>query len=87
MWPYVVQLFTCHVPCIGCCRRQMNPGAFSHKVLDLMEAGESVAELAAALGMSDQTISTWRTHDQADRWARSGGDEFTRNVTASRRGR
>jgi transposase-like protein len=34
------------------------PVAFRRKVLDLIEAGKSVAEIADQLGVSDQTIYT-----------------------------
>jgi transposase-like protein len=36
------------------------PVAFRRKVLDLIEAGKSVAEIADQLGVSDQTIYNWR---------------------------
>ena len=36
------------------------PVAFRRKVVDLIEAGKPVAEIAAQLGVSDQTIYNWR---------------------------
>jgi transposase-like protein len=41
-------------------------------VLDLIEAGKSVAEIAAQLGVSDQTIYNWRNQHQIDRGLRAG---------------
>jgi transposase-like protein len=51
-------------------RRQ--PVAFRRKVLDLIEAGKPVAEIAAQLGVADQTIYDWRNQDQIDRGLRAG---------------
>ena len=48
------------------------PVAFRRKVLDLIEAGKAVAEIAAQLGVSDQTIYNWRRQDQVDRGVRAG---------------
>ena len=42
------------------------------KVLDLIEAGEPVAEIAVQLGVSDQTIYNWRNQDQIDCGQRAG---------------
>jgi transposase-like protein len=36
-------------------------------VLDLIEAGRTVAAVAHDLGISDQTIYTWRRQDRIDR--------------------
>jgi transposase-like protein len=36
-------------------------------VLDLIEAGKPVAEIAVQLGVSDQTIYNWRNQDRIDR--------------------
>jgi transposase-like protein len=41
-------------------------------VLDLIEAGKPIAEVAASLGVSDQTIYNWRTQDRIDRGLQSG---------------
>jgi transposase-like protein len=35
--------------------------------LDLVEAGRPIAEVAQALGISDQSIDTWRRQDRIDR--------------------
>ena len=48
------------------------PVEFRRKVLDLVEAGKPVAEIADQLGVSDQTIYTWRKQDRIDRGLRSG---------------
>ena len=41
-------------------------------MLDLIEAGKPVAEIAVLLGVSDQTIYNWRNQDQIDRGLRAG---------------
>jgi transposase-like protein len=41
-------------------------------VLDLIEAGKPVAEIAVLLGVSDQTIYNWRNQDRIDRGLRAG---------------
>jgi transposase-like protein len=41
-------------------------------VLDLIEAGKPVAEVAVQLGVSDQTIYNWRNQDRIDRGLRTG---------------
>lgn len=45
---------------------------FRRKVLDLIEAGRPIAEVAKALGISDQSISTWRRQDRIDRGLEPG---------------
>jgi transposase-like protein len=40
--------------------RRGYPAEFRRKVLDLVESGRPVADVAKALGISDQTIYTWR---------------------------
>jgi Transposase len=40
------------------------PVEFRRKVLDLIEAGRPVVEIAAQLGVSDQTIYNWRKQDR-----------------------
>ena len=47
--------------------RRGYPPEFRRKVLDLVEAGRSVAEVAGDLEISDQSIYTWRRHDRIDR--------------------
>jgi len=41
-------------------------------VLDLIEAGRPVAEVAKALGISDRTIYTWRRQDRIDKGLEPG---------------
>jgi len=43
------------------------PVEFRRKVLDLIEAGRPVVEIAVQLGVSDQTIYNWRKQDRIDR--------------------
>ena len=47
--------------------RRGYPPEFRRKVLDLVEAGRPIAEVAKALGISDQSIYTWRRQDCIDR--------------------
>ena len=46
--------------------RRGYPPEFRRKVLDLVEAGRAIAEIAQALGISDQSIYTWRRQDRID---------------------
>jgi transposase len=43
------------------------PPEFRRKVLDLVEAGRSIADVAHDLGISDQSIYTWRRQDRIDK--------------------
>ena len=43
------------------------PAEFRRKVLDLIEAGRSVAEVSHDLAISEQSIYTWRRQDRIDR--------------------
>ena len=42
------------------------------RVLDLLEAGKSVASVAHDLDLSDQTIYNWRRQDRIDRGLQPG---------------
>jgi transposase-like protein len=42
------------------------PSEFRRRVLDLVASGRSVASIAADLGVSDQTIYTWRKQELVD---------------------
>ena len=42
------------------------PSEFRRKVLDLLAAGRRVAQVAADLDISDQTIYTWRRQELID---------------------
>lgn len=48
------------------------PAEFRRKVLDLLAEGRSVASIAHDLGISDQTIYTWRRQDRIDRGEQPG---------------
>jgi len=48
------------------------PVEFRRKVLDLVEAGRPVAEIADQLALSDQTIYNWRNQDRIDRGLKPG---------------
>jgi transposase len=43
------------------------PAEFRRKVLDLIESGRSIADVAHDLEISEQTIYTWRRQDRIDR--------------------
>ena len=47
--------------------RRGYPPEFRRKVLDLVEAGRPMAEVAKALGISAQSIHTWRRQDRSDK--------------------
>jgi transposase-like protein len=47
--------------------RRGYPPEFRRKVLDLVEAGRPIAEVAEALGISAQSIYTWRRQDRIDK--------------------
>jgi transposase-like protein len=48
------------------------PPEFRRRVLDLVEAGRRVAEVAADLRISEQTIYSWRRQDRIDRGLEPG---------------
>jgi transposase-like protein len=52
--------------------RRGYPPEFRRRVLDLVEAGRPIAEIAQALGISDQSIYTWRRQDRIDRGLEPG---------------
>ena len=52
--------------------RRGYPPEFRRRVLDLVEAGRKVAEVAEDLGISEQTIYTWRRQDRIDRGLEAG---------------
>lgn len=47
--------------------RRGYPPEFRRRVLDLLAAGRRVSDLARDLGVSDQTIYTWRRQEEIDR--------------------
>ncbi|GAA4619130.1 hypothetical protein GCM10023195_86390 [Actinoallomurus liliacearum] len=52
--------------------RRGYPPEFRRKVLDLIDAGRKVADVARDLGISDQPIYTWRRQDRIDRGLEPG---------------
>lgn len=48
------------------------PPEFRCRILELLRAGRSAAEVAADLGLSAQTIYNWRRQDEIDRGLRPG---------------
>lgn len=63
------------------------PPEFRRKVLDLIAAGRSVAEVAADLGVSCQAIYNWRRRERVDRGELPGmtSSEHAELVAARRR--
>ncbi|MBB0242530.1 transposase [Streptomyces alkaliphilus] len=63
------------------------PPEFRRKVLDLVESGRKVAEVAQLLGISDQTIYTWRRQHRIDTGKEPGitSSDHTELVAARRR--
>ena len=47
--------------------RQGYPAEFRRRVLELVASGRKIAEVAADLGISEQTIYSWRRQDRIDR--------------------
>jgi transposase-like protein len=52
--------------------RRGYPEEFRRRVLDLIAAGRKVAQVADDLGISEQTIYTWRRQDRIDRGLEAG---------------
>jgi len=52
--------------------RRGYPPEFRRRVLDLVEAGRPIAEVAQGLGISGQSIYTWRRQDRIDRGLEPG---------------
>ncbi len=46
--------------------RRGYPGEFRQRVLDLVAAGRSVGDIARELGISDQTVYSWRRQERID---------------------
>jgi transposase-like protein len=55
--------------------RRGYPPEFRRKVLDLIEAGRMVADVARDLGISDQTIYTWAATGPDRPRPRAGSDQ------------
>lgn len=67
--------------------RRGYPSEFRRKVLDLIDAGRSVAETASVLGLSEQTIYVWRRQDRIDRGLEPGLTSGERGELAAARRR
>lgn len=67
--------------------RRGYPAEFRRRVLDLVEAGRKVADVARDLQVSDQTIYNWRRQDRIDRGLEPGATsaEFGELTTAKKR--
>lgn len=52
--------------------RRGYPPEFRRRVLDLVAAGRKIADVARDLGISNQTIYTWRRQDRIDRGLEPG---------------
>jgi transposase InsO family protein len=52
--------------------RRGYPPEFRRKVLDLVETGRPIAEVAQALGISEPSIDSWRRQDRIDRGVDAG---------------
>ena len=52
--------------------RRGYPAEFRQRVLDLVAAGRRVEDVARDLGISDQTIYSWRHQDRVDRGVEAG---------------
>ncbi|WP_019609954.1 transposase [Nocardiopsis sp. CNS-639] len=46
--------------------RREYPAEFRRKVLELLEAGRSVADVARDLGISTEAVYAWRCQDRID---------------------
>jgi putative transposase len=58
--------------------RRGYPAEFRRRVLDLVDAGRKVADVARDLGVSAQTIYTWRRQDRIDRGLEPGATSAER---------
>lgn len=67
--------------------RRGYPPEFRRRVLDLLAAGRRVVDLARDLGISVQTIYTWRRQDEIDRGLVPGLSSAERTELAAARRR
>jgi transposase-like protein len=67
--------------------RRGYPAEFRQRVLDLVAAGRRVEDIARDLGISDQTIYSWRRQDRVDRGLEAGltSSERVELISARRR--
>ena len=63
------------------------PSEFRRRVLDLVAAGRRVEDIARDLGISDQTVYSWRRQDRVDRGLEAGltSSEHAELISARRR--
>jgi transposase len=52
--------------------RKGYPTEFRHRALDLVASGRKVVDVARDLGISDQTVYTWRRQERIDRGEEAG---------------
>ena len=67
--------------------RRGYPPEFRRRVLDLLDAGRKVVDLVRDLGISDQTIYTWRRQEKIDRGEIAGLSSAEREELAAARRR
>jgi transposase-like protein len=67
--------------------RRGYPAEFRRKVLDLVEAGRPVAEVATLLGISEQTIYLWRRQERIDKGVEPGATSAEQAELAAARRR
>src|ERR671933_28800 len=67
--------------------RRGYPAEFRQRVLDLVAAGRRVEDIARDLGISDQTIYSWRRQDRVDRGLEAGLSSAERSELAAARKR
>ena len=67
--------------------RRGYPAEFRQRVLDLVAAGRRVEDIARDLGISDQTVYSWRRQDRIDRGLEAGltSTERAELISARRR--
>jgi transposase-like protein len=63
--------------------RRGYPPEFRRRVLDLLDAGRKVVDLARDLGIGDQTIYTWRRQEKIDRGEIAGLSSAEREELAA----
>ena len=63
--------------------RRGYPAEFRRRVVDLVEAGRKVGDVARDLGVSNQTIYTWRRQEHIDRGLLAGLSSVERDELAA----
>jgi transposase-like protein len=71
----------------GSMGRRGYPAEFRRRVLDLVDSGRKVADVARDLGISGQTMYNWRRQDRIDRGLEPGATsaELAELTTAKKR--